>query len=362
MSALPPPHLPAAGWYPDPAGPGRRYFDGRAWAPPAPQLDDAVGHPNLPLTVALGALGILTASLVVGKLVIDALVDRGWPLAVYIAISVLVSYGPSVAWGLRVRRRWGAGRLDPLGWRFRWSDLGWGPLTWFAAVVSQLLVTALVLWADVPLSSNVDPPGTFDRDRAYLAATLLAAVIAAPVVEEVVFRGLVLRGLLSRMGAVPAVVVQGVLFGLAHADPTRGRGNIGLVIVLSAVGIALGAAAFFTRRLGPSVIAHAIFNAIVFVIVLVGQPAAAERGIGVDARSAAVEHPVVDQAHLAEPGGHQHHGGSVDHVEWPEVGDVDHRDVLESGGRLGGDAALDGLSQHVGTAFAGGVGGGTGGE
>ena len=62
--------------------------------------------------------------------------------------------------------------------------------------------------------------------------------------------------------------MQGVLFGLPHIDPAYGAGNIGLVLVLAAVGVAFGAAAYLLRRIGPTIIAHAIFNAVVMAVVL----------------------------------------------------------------------------------------------
>jgi membrane protease YdiL (CAAX protease family) len=64
------------------------------------------------------------------------------------------------------------------------------------------------------------------------------------------------------MGVVLAVAVQAVLFGMAHFDPSRGTGNIGLIMVLSGVGAVLGGAEFFIRRIGPTIIAHFIINAI----------------------------------------------------------------------------------------------------
>ena len=54
----------------------------------------------------------------------------------------------------------------------------------------------------------------------------------------------------------------------AHVDPARGIGNIGLVLVLGAVGVVFGGAAYLLRRIGPTILAHAIFNAVVMVIVL----------------------------------------------------------------------------------------------
>jgi uncharacterized protein len=99
---------------------------------------------------------------------------------------------------------------------------------------------------------------------------LVIAVVAAPVIEEIVFRGVVMRGLLSQYRAVTAVGLQGVLFGLAHFDPIRGVGNIGLILVLSSVGCVLGGAAFLIRRLAPTMIAHAMINGIAMALALSG--------------------------------------------------------------------------------------------
>lgn len=278
MSQLPPPTSAPAGWYHDPHMGGLRYFDGRAWAlhggaggpvRDVPVLEEKHEHPQLPIGVAVGALLVLTASLFASRVVVEALIDLDWPVVVYAVIAVVIGYAPSLAWGWYVRRRWGAGKLAAIGWKFRWADLGWGPVTWLATVVAQVAMVWVVTSFDIPMSSNIEDVG-LDVDRAYLVAMTIAAVVAAPVVEEIVFRGLVLRGLLSRMPALPAIALQGVLFGCAHVDPVRGAGNVGLAMVLSAVGVAFGTSAYLARRLGPSVIAHAIFNAVVLAIVLSG--------------------------------------------------------------------------------------------
>jgi hypothetical protein len=274
MSTFPPPTSAPAGWYPDPYTGGRRYFDGREWVgeplPPTPILETRAEHRDLPMTAAVGALVVLTASLVLGKIVLDELVGRDWPLLVYILVAVVVSYGPSVVWAIVVMRRWGDGTWSSIGWSFRWSDLGWGPLTWLTAIVSEAVIVAVVIALDVPFTSNVDLDGSGSRDRTYIIAILVAAVIAAPIVEEVVFRGIVMRGFLSRMPALVAIVLQGVLFGAAHYDPIRGVGNTGLVAVLAGVGIVLGGAAYLFRRLGPAVIAHAILNGVALALALSG--------------------------------------------------------------------------------------------
>jgi hypothetical protein len=213
---------------------------------------------------------VLVVSLLVGKTLVEWLTRFDWPVMVYVIILATVGYGPSLVWGFYVRNRWGTHGLTSLGWKFEWPDLGWGPLTWLAAIGAQLVLAVVVVVFDIPLSSNVESATDLDADRAYLIATLITAVIAAPVIEELVFRGLVLRGFLSRMGPVLAIALQGVLFGVAHIDPVRGFGNIGLVLVLSGVGVTFGVSAYLARRLGPTVIAHAIFNGVVMAIVLSG--------------------------------------------------------------------------------------------
>ena len=305
MAALPPPTTAPAGWYPDPEWPGRpRWFDGRQWGPPLPVAPTLAPppapHPTLPMRAALGALAILLASLVAGRLVAERLGRYEWPVVSYVAILVVIGYGPSVWWCRYVSRRWGTGRWrDDLGFRFRWSDLGWGPLVWFAAVATQVAVAAIVLAADVPTSSNTDGVGEVDADRGYVIAVLVSAVVAAPLVEELVFRGVVLRGFVGRLGPFVSVVLQGLLFGAAHVDPARGEGNVGLAIILSGVGIAFGVAAYLFRRIGPTIAAHAIFNAVVLTIVLTGL---ADR-LQDDAAPSTHDVPVVDQAHVAEPHG-----------------------------------------------------------
>jgi uncharacterized protein len=227
--------------------------------------------PTLPLVAAVGAIVVLTVSLIASKYVLEALVDFEWSLLVYVAITGGIGYGPSVAWCLYVSRRWGTGRLSTdIGLAPRWTDVGWGPVIWLAAVGAQMAFAAIVVGLDLPISNNTDGVTELQADRTYIVALVVTAVIAAPIVEEMVFRGVVLRSLRSRLPALVAIVVQGVLFGAAHIDPVRGSGNLGLVMVLSGVGIAFGAAAVLLGRIGPVIVAHAIFNGVVLIIVLTG--------------------------------------------------------------------------------------------
>lgn len=215
---------------------------------------------------------LLTVAVLIGnRIVIRSLADRDWPIAVYILLSAAIAYGPLVLAVVWICRRWGTGSLrDDLGFSFRPVDLGWGPLTWLAALVAQVTMGLIVLAARIPIASNTEGVGAGRDDEGYVIALLIMAVIAAPFVEELVFRGVVMRGLSSRLSIPLAVGLQAVAFGVVHADPSYGWGNVGLVLVLSSVGAVLGGAAILVRRLAPSMIAHAIINAVALTLVLTG--------------------------------------------------------------------------------------------
>jgi membrane protease YdiL (CAAX protease family) len=228
-------------------------------------------HATLPIVAAIGAIVVLSASLVLSKYVLDALVGFEWPVVVYVLILALIGYGPSVLWCLLVSRRWGTAHLGAdIGLTPRWSDLGWGPLIWLGAVGIQVAVAAVVIGFGIPIANNTDGISELQVDRTYVVSIVITAVVAAPIVEEMVFRGVVMRGLGSTLGATLTVFFQAVLFGAAHIDPVRGVGNIGLFMVLSGVGLALGIAAYLLRRIGPTIVAHAIFNSVILALVLTG--------------------------------------------------------------------------------------------
>lgn len=303
MTSLPPPTTAPTGWYPDPSGHGLCYFDGHGWTRTQAPLAK-VAHPTLPLPAAIGALVVLVASLLVSRAVGSLLDGTEAPEWVYLALSAGVGYGPSIAWFWYVRHTWAQESARRTGWEFRPIDLAWGPLTWLVAIVAQAGVAAIVLGFNIPLTSNVEDVAGGEITKTYVVGIVLTAVVAAPLVEELVFRGVVLRGLIGRTGAFFAIVLQGVLFGVAHVDPVRGTGNIGLAMVLSAIGIVLGATAYLTRRIGAGVVAHAILNGIVITLTLTG--VTDKLNDRFDAVSPS-EDLVVDQPHVAEPSGDQHH-------------------------------------------------------
>ncbi len=149
-----------------------------------------------------------------------------------------------------------------LGLRFRLVDLFGLPI----GVASQYVVALLY----VPISQHVSHfnekfnapsqrlTGSSHGANFWLIAVL--TVVGAPLVEELFFRGLLLRGLARALeglggvlGPVLAVLVTGLLFGLAHAESLQ-------LLGLALFGVLLSALAFRTGRLGMSVLAHLSFN------------------------------------------------------------------------------------------------------
>jgi len=82
-------------------------------------------------------------------------------------------------------------------------------------------------------------------------------------IEEIIYRGWLQTGLTHRYGAVVAIIVQGLLFGLQHtmfAIDVRGMVVYGFAFF--AWGITAGIIVHKQRRLAPMVIAHWIVNLI----------------------------------------------------------------------------------------------------
>jgi CAAX prenyl protease-like protein len=101
----------------------------------------------------------------------------------------------------------------------------------------------------------------------WIGCRVLAAVFTVPIAEELAYRGYLLRRLSApsfetvSYSAVrwPALVVSAVAFGITHA---------GLWLPGIAAGLAYGALAIRTNRLGECIAAHAVTNALLAVYVL----------------------------------------------------------------------------------------------
>jgi membrane protease YdiL (CAAX protease family) len=100
------------------------------------------------------------------------------------------------------------------------------------------------------------------HDRNLIYGLIILAVFIAPVVEEVIFRGFVFNAFLRYVPVGLAAIASGVIFGLAHFDPTA-------FFPLSCGGIVLALVYYRTGSLISSMLTHGTFNAVNVVLVLV---------------------------------------------------------------------------------------------
>jgi uncharacterized protein len=149
-----------------------------------------------------------------------------------------------------------------LGLRFRWIDLVGVPI----GLGGQFLVALMY----IPIAQHVSNFNQrFDAPSQRLTGSshgtgyiviAICTVVGAPFFEELFFRGVLLRAFARLFGTFGgwvgpalAIIVTGVLFGLAHAESLQ-------LLGLATFGIILSFVSYRTGRLGMNMIAHATFN------------------------------------------------------------------------------------------------------
>lgn len=143
----------------------------------------------------------------------------------------------------------------------------WDSLYVFLGIALQLALVIAYLPVHLSGGANAVNRELGGGSGWVLIVPAMLTIIGAPVVEELFFRGVILRALLVLFdtsapvfGTAMAIVVDGALFGLAHL----GSGDLLAQLPgLAAVGVVLATLAVKTRRLGPSIVTHAAFNAVV---------------------------------------------------------------------------------------------------
>lgn len=158
----------------------------------------------------------------------------------------------------RGRRRW----RDDFAFTFRPVDLAIGLA---AGAVTQLAIIPLLYW---PIKQFIDldleRPARSTLDPAHGAAlVLLVAMIGlgAPIVEELFFRGLLYGAIEQRTGIVNSVVISSLIFAATHFQVAQFPG-------LFAAGAVFAGVRAWSRRLGPAIITHAMFNLTTIAILL----------------------------------------------------------------------------------------------
>lgn len=158
------------------------------------------------------------------------------------------------------------GGLRPLPeqWRPRWSDASYVVL----GVACQLLVDlAYAPFHFKSLNKPVNHLFGATHGTGFVIVGLMTT-FCAPFFEEWLFRGVIFRavaegsrGLSPRAAVALGAVVSALLFALAHGEPLQFLG-------LFVLGIVLALVVARTKRLVPSFLTHASFNAVALVAVV----------------------------------------------------------------------------------------------
>jgi membrane protease YdiL (CAAX protease family) len=229
----------------------------------------------------LRVVGLIVA-LVVALVAIQRASPSRWPWAG--AVPVLVS----LAWGATAAPIDPAGGscTDPLSpfavWRFLEAALALGAAIVLGVLLRSgrgevglgrptgavvgLALAALLLAGPLAIFAGAELARPFFGDVAFRvepAALVPATVFAVSngVMEEVVYRGLLQAGLARVVGLRAAVVLQAIVFGLAHAaGPDVAGGGWFLFLAMTAGGLVAGAIAWRTRSLAIPIAAHVGFD------------------------------------------------------------------------------------------------------
>ena len=215
------------------------------------------------MVVAVAAVAVLTvAGREVGPsggdglllLVITApagwVVMVGWPLWLS---RVKGTGSPARDFGLAVQP------LDVL------IGLGGGAMALAVSVLMALTYTAV---SGDPAPSNTDLLAG-DLNQVFVVVVLfLIVAIGTPIAEEILFRGLVLGAARKRWGTVGGVAFSSLIFGAFHvqADPLAW---LFVGTVTACYGVVFALMRVWTQgRLGASVIAHMVVNAVAILAVV----------------------------------------------------------------------------------------------
>ena len=289
MSSIPPPDIPP------PTGPATTPGPWSApTGPPAPppgwQPGQPVVHPEMPTgrrwgmgDVALGAafiagavvLATILGLVLAGVDAVESVADgdlEGTDVAVFLGIA---TFGQSLAmgsWPVIVARWKGNGVVEDFGLRFRPIDLAWGlgiglVLLLIAGGLGIALTEGLGVGEEESTNTQIISDAA---DTSSMWVLVIAAVVVAPVVEELFFRGLCLRAIENRFGTTVGVIGSTLLFTVPHFTNPSLAGTAVLFTVIGVVGLGLGVLTVKTGRLGAAIIAHAGFNAVGVLGVLVG--------------------------------------------------------------------------------------------
>jgi membrane protease YdiL (CAAX protease family) len=150
-----------------------------------------------------------------------------------------------------------------------WTSLGWKPVpvpvAYVAAAGMGTAMAGLVAGAliHLPTTGN-EMTELLQQGRLALVLMTAFGVGVAPLCEELAFRGFLQPLLVRSFGALGGVLTAGVAFGLLHF---REYGNSWRhALLLSGAGACFGWMRHFTKSTKASVIMHASYNGLLFLL------------------------------------------------------------------------------------------------
>jgi len=159
--------------------------------------------------------------------------------------------------GLGLKRDWGFTAKLP-------ADMGYGVLLAVGCAVGAYVATTIAA-AIVGLENSEDASNTAivtdNQDSPWLIGLIVLIVVGAPLAEELLFRGVLLRTIQKSFGTTAGIFGSSLLFMLPHiqADATW-QETVVLWSALATVGVVLAIGAVKLGRIGPTIIAHLMFN------------------------------------------------------------------------------------------------------
>jgi membrane protease YdiL (CAAX protease family) len=286
-AGLPPPPPPSAGAYgysvmpprtPYPAPPqGDVPFLDTPWVPPQTKRQAWVWLVYAVVGFLVGQIGALVfgevAGLIAGKTgaQMQAIATATVPPEWYVVTTLIGLWIGFIGAPWLASRTQGTRHfLRDLGVRFRVIDL----VGIAIGVGGQILVA--IMYApfqhDIKNFNGPSQKLTGASHGAGFIVIAIATVLLAPVMEELFFRGLLLKALVRLFtplrvaggarvaGVVLAVIVDGLLFGLAHGEWVQLAG-------LAVFGMILATVSYRTGRLGMNMVAHASFNLVAIIAI-----------------------------------------------------------------------------------------------
>lgn len=138
-----------------------------------------------------------------------------------------------------------------------------GLLTQFV-VIPSVYIPLRAVWPDTFTDAALSETAEDLVDQAsggLLVVLILLVVVGAPIVEEIVYRGLLQRPLLGAFPAAIVIVGVAAIFALIHFRPVEYPG-------LFVAGLIFGGTAWWSGRLGTSIMTHLAFNAVGLALVV----------------------------------------------------------------------------------------------